>query len=134
MIPVKIAGLGYYLPERRVTNAELEARLHIPPNWIERATGVRERRYVTDETSAGMGAAAARMALEHAGMDLGKIDAIIGASTGPQQMIPCTAALVQRELGAPEGKSACFDLNATCLSFAFALHATAHLIASGAYR
>lgn len=134
MLPVTIAGLGYYLPERRVTNAELEERLHIPPNWIERATGVRARRYVTNETSAGMGAAAARMALAHAGLALSDLDAIIGASTGPQQTIPCTAALVQRELGAPEGKSACFDINATCLSFAFACHTAAHLIAAGAYQ
>jgi 3-oxoacyl-[acyl-carrier-protein] synthase-3 len=134
MLPVTIAGVGYYLPERRVTNAELEERLGIPPRWIERATGVQARRYVAGETSAVMGAAAARMALDHAGIALGEVDAIIGASTGPQQAIPCTAALVQRELGAPEGRSACFDMNATCLSFAFALHAAAHLIAGGAYR
>ena len=132
-LPIKIAGVGSYLPARRVTNAELGERLGIPPDWIERASGVCERRYVTDETSAGMGAAAARMALADAGMELGDIDVIIGASTGPQQAIPCTAALVQRELGAPEGKSACFDVNATCLSFLFALHNAAHLIAAGAY-
>ena len=59
MLPVHIAGLGFYLPKRRVDNAELEARLGIPAEWIERATGVRERRYATHETSAGMGAAAA---------------------------------------------------------------------------
>jgi 3-oxoacyl-[acyl-carrier-protein] synthase-3 len=134
MLPVKLAGLGCYLPERRVTNQELEERFDIPARWIERATGVRERRYVTHETSAGMGAAAARMALEAAGMDVGDLDAIIGASTGNQQAIPCTAALVQRELGAPEGVSACFDMNATCLSFLFALQAAAHLIAAGVYQ
>jgi 3-oxoacyl-[acyl-carrier-protein] synthase III len=132
-LPVKIAGVGSYLPERRVTNEEMGARLGIPAEWIERASGVRERRYVTDETSAGMGAAAARIALDDAGMDLDDIDVIIGASTGMQQAIPCTAALVQRELGAPEGRSACFDVNATCLSFLFALHNAAHLIAAGAY-
>ncbi|HEY7355466.1 MAG TPA: beta-ketoacyl-ACP synthase 3 [Ktedonobacterales bacterium] len=134
MLPIKIAGLGCYLPERRVTNAELEARFGFPARWIERATGVRERRYVTHETSAGMGAAAARVALEAAGMDVYDLDAIIGASTSNQQAIPCTAALVQRELGAPEGRSACFDVNATCLSFLFALQTAAHLVAAGVYQ
>lgn len=134
MLPVKIAGLGWYLPERRVTNDELAAQWGIKPEWIERASGVRERRYVTHETSAGMGAAAARQALSDAQLALDDIDLIIGASTGPQQTIPCTAAFVQRELGAPEGKSACFDLNATCLSFLFALQIAAHLVAIGTYR
>ena len=133
-LPVKIAGLGYYLPERRVTNVELEARLGIPSTWMERVSGVRERRYVTHETTVTMGVAAARMALTHAGMSVRDLDAIIGASTGPQQAIPCTAALLQRELDAPQGQSACFDVNATCLSFLFALHTAAHLVAAHVYR
>ncbi len=133
MLPVRIAGLGWYLPERRVTNAELAEQLNIPAEWIERATGVRERRYVTDETTLGMGAAAARKALVAAGMKVGELDAIICASSGPQQAIPCTAALMQRELDAPDGGSACFDINATCLSFLFALQTASHLIAAGVY-
>jgi hypothetical protein len=131
MLPIKIAGLGCYLPERRVTNAELEARYDVSANWIERATGVQERRYATHETSAGMGAAAARRALAAAALGVGDLDAIIGASTGPQQAIPCTAALVQRELHAPDGKSVCFDVNATCLSFMFGLQTAAQLVAAG---
>jgi 3-oxoacyl-[acyl-carrier-protein] synthase III len=134
MLPVKIAGLGWYLPQRRVTNAELAEQLSIPADWIERATGVRERRYVTDETTLGMGAAAARKALATADMDVSELDAIISASSGPQQAIPCTAALMQRELGAPDGASACFDVNATCLSFLFALQTAAHLISAEVYR
>ncbi|MEO8287534.1 MAG: beta-ketoacyl-ACP synthase 3 [Chloroflexota bacterium] len=134
MLPVKIAGLGYYLPERRVLNAELEERLHIPEGWIERVTGVRERRYVTNETSLGMATAASRSALEASGIPLEEIDLIVGASTAPHQSIPCTAALAQRELGAPDGGSACFDVNATCLSFLFALQTVSHLVAAGVYR
>src|SRR5947207_8747065 len=114
MLPVKLAGLGWYLPERRVTNKELEERLNIPPNWIERATGVHERRYATHENVVTMGAGAATMALNMAGRCVDEIDAIICASTSPQQAIPCTAALLQRELCVPEGTSACFDVNATC--------------------
>ncbi|QBD77914.1 beta-ketoacyl-ACP synthase 3 [Ktedonosporobacter rubrisoli] len=134
MLPVKIAGLGWYLPSQRVTNVDLEARLGIPAGWIERVTGVRERRYVTDETTVSMGAAAARMALEHAGLSIEDLDAIVMASTAPQQAIPCTAALLQRELNAPQGASACFDFNATCMSFLVALHTMAHLVAAGTYR
>lgn len=134
MLPVKIAGLGAYLPERAVSNQELAAQLGVSASWIERATGVHQRRYVTHETSAGMAAAAGRRALAAAGLDLADLDAIIGASTAPQQAIPCTAALVQRELGAPDGRSVCFDLNATCLSFLVALHTAAQLIAADVYR
>lgn len=134
MLPVKIAGLGWYLPERRVTNAELEERLKIPGGWIERVTGVRERRYVTGESTLSMAVAASNGALMSAGVPLDEVDVIIGASTGPHQLIPCTAALVQRELGAPEGRSACFDVNATCLSFLFALQTASHLVSAGAYR
>jgi 3-oxoacyl-[acyl-carrier-protein] synthase-3 len=133
MLAVKLAGLGWCLPGRQVTNAELEERLDIPANWIERATGVRERRYVSDETVLSMGASAARMALEDARLHVGDLDAIICASTTAHQAIPCTAALLQRELRAPEGASACFDVNATCLSFLVALQTTSHLVAAGVY-
>jgi 3-oxoacyl-[acyl-carrier-protein] synthase-3 len=135
MLPVKIAGLGYYLPARRVTNAELEVELGIPPGWVERRAGVCERRYAASgETAVGMAGSAARSALKSAGVKADHLDAIIGASSGPQQLIPCTAALVQREIGAPDGGSACFDVGATCLSFVVALHTAAHLIAAGVYR
>jgi 3-oxoacyl-[acyl-carrier-protein] synthase-3 len=133
-LPVKIAGLGWYLPERRVSSAELAQRLKVAPGVIERATGVLERRYASGETASGMGACAARMALEHAGVERSDLDAIIGASSAPQQCIPCTAALVQRELQAPEGRSLCFDINATCLSFLVALQTAAQFITAGVYR
>lgn len=134
MFPVKIAGVGAFLPQRRVTNRELEETLQLPMGWIERRTGVCERRYVAGETSAGMAAAAIQQALAMAGLEIGDIDLIIGASTAPQQAIPCTATFVQRALGAPDGGSVCFDINATCLSFLFALQTAAQLVAGGMYR
>jgi len=133
-LPVKIAGTGAYLPERRVSSAELEARLGLPTGWVERRTGVRERRWNAGETAAHQAAQAARQALDAAGIPPDDLDAIVAASSGPQQLIPCTAAFVQRELRAPEGRSLCFDVNATCLSFPVALHALAPLVALGAYR
>jgi 3-oxoacyl-[acyl-carrier-protein] synthase-3 len=133
-LAVKIAGLGKYLPKRIVSSAELEQQLGIPSGWVERTTGVQSRRYVNGETAAQMAAAAACEALDMAGLQPSDLDAIIGASASSQQVIPCTAAFVQRELGAPDGKSACFDVNATCLSFVFALQSAAHLIAGGVYK
>ncbi len=133
-IPVKIAGLGKYLPEKIVTSTELEARLGIPSGWVEKTTGVQSRRYVEHETVSEMATAAAREALSMAGLQPSDLDAIIGASAGVRQAIPCTAAFVQRELGAPDGKSACFDINATCLGFVFALQTAAHLITAGVYK
>jgi 3-oxoacyl-[acyl-carrier-protein] synthase-3 len=133
VLPVKIAGLGWYLPEQRVTNAALADRFGVQVNWIEKASGVCERRHATSETSAQMGALAAQQALQHAGMTVDDLELIVGASTSPQQAIPCTAVFVQRELGAAEGRTACYDVNATCLSFLFALHHVAHLVAAGTY-
>jgi 3-oxoacyl-[acyl-carrier-protein] synthase III len=134
MLPMKIAGLGHYLPECVVSSAELESRLNLTNGFIEQSAGIRERRFASHETSAGMAAAASRQALQRAGLDAAALDLIVGASTSPQQSIPCTAALVQRELAAPDGRSACFDVNATCLSFLFALHTVAPLVAMGTYR
>ncbi len=134
MLHVQIAGMGKYLPDHIVTSAALEEQLRLPAGWIERVAGVRERRYALSETSSGMAALACERALAAAGIDRGDIDLIVAASSGPQQLIPCTAALVQRALGAPDGRSACYDVSATCLSFLFALHQVAHFIAAGVYR
>lgn len=133
-LSVRIAGVGKYLPERIVSNAELEKRLELPEGWIARRTGVLERRYARHETSVFQAAQAAKQALEDASVSIMDIDAIIGASSVPQQAIPCTAALLQRELGAPDGMSACFDVSATCLGFLFALHQAALYIVSGFYK
>src|SRR5215213_6141760 len=100
MFRAKIAGLGWRLPERRVTSAELERELKLQAGWIERATGVTERRYVTTETTVSMATDAARMALANAGVHASELDLIISAATGPQQSIPCTAVFVQRALAA----------------------------------
>jgi 3-oxoacyl-[acyl-carrier-protein] synthase III len=132
-LAVRIAGLGSYLPERIVTNTELEVKFGLQPGWIAKRTGVLERRYATHETSVSQAVAASQIALERSGIQLEEIDAIIGANLA-QQTIPCTAALVQEALGAPDGSSACWDVNATCLSFVMALHSAALLIASGQYK
>jgi 3-oxoacyl-[acyl-carrier-protein] synthase-3 len=134
MLSVKIAGMGTYLPPYRVLNADLEKELALPTGWIERTTGVLERRRVQQETTAGMAALASRLAIEQAGIEGESIDLILGASAGPQQGIPCTASFVQQELGLPEGRSCCFDVNGTCMSFLLALDVAARFLITGAYR
>lgn len=130
----RIAGLGTYLPEKVVKNAELETTMGIPQGWIERVTGVLERRRAGTETTAQMAAAAVRDALNDAESDLDEVELIIGACTAPQQLIPCTAAFIQREMGAVEGRSACFDIGATCLSFLVALHTASLYIHLGHFK
>jgi 3-oxoacyl-[acyl-carrier-protein] synthase-3 len=131
---VKIAGIGKYLPENRVTSAELESRLQLQPGWIEHKTGVVERRHARGETQSQMGARAARAALEDARLQLSDVDLIICASGSPEQCIPCTAVLIQRELGAEAHGIPCFDVDSTCLSFLFGLEVAASFLASGVYR
>lgn len=133
-LPVRLLGSGSFLPERCVTNAELERELHLDAGWIERATGIRERRRGTDDSTISMAFAASTRALEAACTRADELDLIVGAASAPHQAVPCTAALLQRALEAPNGKSACFDVNSTCLSFLNALQVASHLVASGAHR
>ena len=134
MLAVQIAGLGVYLPERVVASRELEEQLHLTPGWIERATGVRERRRAGAETSVAMAALAGHRAIADAQLRPEQIDLVIHASASRRQLIPCTAAFVQREMGLPDGKSLCFDVDATCLSFLVALQVAAHFAAGTAHR
>jgi len=127
---VRIAAFGTYLPPEVITTSDLERRWGTPVGRVLRVTGVQERRYETTKTSAAMAAAAARHALATAGLSLADIDVLMGASAVPQQVLPCMASLIQRELEETEG-AFCFDVNATCLSFMAALHMAALLISSG---
>jgi 3-oxoacyl-[acyl-carrier-protein] synthase-3 len=133
-LPVRIAGLGTYLPRDTVVSTELEKELGVSEGWIERVTGVTERRRAHGETTAAMAAAAVREALADAGTELDEVDLFIGASTGRQQSIPCNAVFLQKELMATEGRSACFDVDATCLSFLFALRVASLYLHTGQCR
>lgn len=135
--PMKIAGIGRYLPDRVVTNAELEARFDLPCGWIGEKTGVRERRRADvggGETASFMGAGAAREALVDAGLEPGDIDLIINASGTPEQAIPDGGPLLQRALGLERSGIPSFTVHATCLSFLVALDVVSALIAAGSHR
>jgi 3-oxoacyl-[acyl-carrier-protein] synthase-3 len=133
-LALKIAGLGRYLPPRVVTNDELERRCGLPAGWIERKTGVRERRWVDAESNSAMGARAAEEAVADAGLRLADIDLIVNASGSQEQAIPDGGPLLQRELGLAGTGVACFSLHATCLGFVVALDLCAALLAAGRYR
>jgi 3-oxoacyl-[acyl-carrier-protein] synthase III len=134
-IPIRIAGIGRYLPKRVVSNHELESLLKLPPGWIECNNGVQSRHWAgEDETNSTMGAQAAREALADAGLALTDIDLIINASGSGEQAIPDTAALIQLQLGLGASGIPCMTLHTTCLSFVVALDVSASLLASGRYR
>jgi 3-oxoacyl-[acyl-carrier-protein] synthase-3 len=135
-LPLKIEGVGRYLPERVVTNDELERRCSLRSGWIEKWTGVEERRWADPgrETNAFMGARAAEGALAAAGRQLGEIDLILNASGTHQQVLPENAPFIQAELGPRARGIASMSINATCLSFVAALDTAASLLTTGRHR
>ncbi len=131
---IRILGTGLAVPERKVTDQEIERELELPVGWVRRTGGVETRHWVTTETAAQLGAAAARMALARAEVAASDLDLIISAGGTEQQPIPCTAVFVQRELGLGESGIPAFDIDATCLSFLMAFDVASQFIEAGRYR
>lgn len=114
-----IAGWGVAIPERRLTNADLEARVETSDQWIVERTGIRERRIAADdETTASLGATAAAAAIKKAGLTPTDIDLLVVATATPEQPIPHTGAFIGDRLGLRCGS---FDLNTGCSGFVYAL-------------
>ena len=125
-------GTGYHVPERVVTNHELSELIDTSDAWIVERTGIRERRWASEEdTGAGMALAASRDALEQAGMDAREIDAIVLATLSPDHFFPGTGVFLQRELGLP-GVPA-LDIRAQCTGFLYGLSVADAWIRSGQY-
>jgi 3-oxoacyl-[acyl-carrier-protein] synthase III len=133
-IPLKIIGLGRYLPSRIVHSAELETLCALPPGWVERRNGVRQRRWVGSETASFMAAEAAREALEEARLEPGELSLIINASGTAEQAIPDTGALLQRQLGLGSSGIPSMTVHNTCLSFISAMDVASNYLSSGRYR
>jgi 3-oxoacyl-[acyl-carrier-protein] synthase-3 len=129
----EIAGCGAYLPEKIVTNAELARRLDTSDDWIRQRTGIGERRIAADgELTSDLAVAAARRALERAGMSGRDLDLIVLATATPDHTFPATATKVQAQLGMKRG--AAFDVQAVCSGFIFALATATNAIRLGQAR
>ena len=129
---VSVAGWGVALPERRVSNDDLAARLDTSDEWIVERSGIRERRWAgPGETTGPLALAAARRALERAGRAPAEVDLIAVATTTPERPIPSTAALVAAGLGTTAGA---LDLNAACAGFVYGLTAVSSLLQAGVAR
>jgi 3-oxoacyl-[acyl-carrier-protein] synthase-3 len=127
---VEIAGTGRYLPERVLTNADLEKMVDTSDEWIQERTGIRERRIARDdEGAADMGAAAARKAMEKAGVEPGEIDILVVSTATPDRWLPSTACDLQALLGARNAMA--FDVVAACAGWLYALTIAEGYIAAG---
>lgn len=129
---VSIIGTGSYLPERVLTNADLEAMVETNDQWIVERTGIRERRIAAEgEFTSHLAAGAARSAMENAGVTAEEIDLIIVATITPDTFFPSTACHVQRLIGAKN--AACFDVNAACSGFLYSIEIAQQFIANHTY-
>lgn len=125
-----LTGVGSYLPEHVLTNAELARRVDTSDEWITERTGIRERRIAADDQrTSDLACEAAVKALEAAGREAKDIDLVIVATATPDLTFPATAARVQAELGVAQG--AAFDLQAVCSGFVFALATADNFLVRG---
>jgi len=128
-----VLGTGSALPEKVITNADLEKLVDTSDQWITERTGIRERRQAApNETTSMLSVQASRRALERSGLKARDLDLIICSTISPDMPLPSTAALIQRELGA----SGCcaFDLAAACSGFLFGMTVAEQFVRTGAAR
>jgi len=127
----RITGTGGYLPEKILTNADLEKLIDTTDDWIKERTGISQRHIAAEhETTCFMSVQAAKQAMEAANVTVDDIDLIILATTTPDRIFPSTACLVQKELGVSNGCAA-FDLQAVCTGFVYAVSVADKFIKSG---
>lgn len=127
----RISGTGSYLPERVLTNADLEKLVDTSDQWIQERTGIRERHLAADnQTTCDLAEPAARAAIEAAGLQSSDIDLIVVATTTPDKVFPSTACLLQQRLDIHG--CAAFDVQAVCTGFVYALGVAEKFIATGA--
>jgi 3-oxoacyl-[acyl-carrier-protein] synthase-3 len=132
-LSASIIGTGSYVPERVLSNADLEKMVETSDEWILTRTGIRERRIAAEgETTSDMAAKAAQAALENANVTAEEVDMIIVATITPDMFFPSTACFVQTRIGA--FKAVCFDVSAACSGFLYALEIARQFIGTGAMK
>lgn len=129
----KIAGVGHYVPERVVTNQDLEKLMDTSDEWIRERTGIQERRYFQEgvDTTSNMGAKASLKALEMAGLKPEDVDMIVFATLSPDYVFPGSGVLMQREMGLKEIPA--LDVRNQCSGFVYALSVADQFIKTGMY-
>src|SRR5438046_5062944 len=127
-----IISVGSYVPEKILTNTDLEKLVDTSDEWITTRTGIKERHLAgTNEFTSDMAASAARRALESGGITAEQVDLIIVATITPDMMFPATACLVQHKIGAR--RAAAFDIEAACSGFIYGLEIGQQFIMSRTY-
>jgi 3-oxoacyl-[acyl-carrier-protein] synthase-3 len=130
---VRMAGVGHYVPERVMTNADFEKILDTTDEWIVSRTGMHERHIARDdETTSDMGLAAARVAIERAGCSAADIGCVIVATVTPDYIFPATASVLAAKLGI--AGTAAFDIEIACSGFIYGLTVASSLIQAGVYK
>ena len=133
MIYAKIIGTGSYLPERVVTNQDLENIVDTNDEWIVSRTGIRERHYAADDQNASdLALIACQRAMQAAGVTAGDIDLIIVGTSTPDMVFPATACILQDKLGVKQGFA--FDIQAVCAGFVYGLATADKFIRSGSVK
>ena len=130
MTYARIAGIGSFLPEKVVTNQDLEKTMDTSDEWIRERTGIKRRHIAAEnETTSSMGVTAARRAMDMAGVGADEIDLIVVGTATPDKIFPATACIIQRQLGV--SGCAAFDVAAACSGFIYALDVANRYIQSG---
>ncbi|MEL6672504.1 MAG: beta-ketoacyl-ACP synthase III [Bacteroidota bacterium] len=132
----KIAGIGYYVPKNVVTNDDLAQRFDTSDEWIQERSGIKQRRYFTpgEDTVSNMGAKAALMACERAGISVEEIDFIIFGTLNPDYMFPGSGVLLQRDLGLADKGIPALDIRNQCSGFIYGLSIADQFIKTGMYK
>ncbi|MEZ3491227.1 MAG: ketoacyl-ACP synthase III [Lachnospiraceae bacterium] len=129
---IRITGTGSALPEKIVTNFDLQELVETSDEWIQKRTGIAQRRVSTGETVSTLAAEACKRALEMAGKTAAEVDLILVATCSPELLLPCCACQVQDLIGAADAVA--FDLNAACSGFLFALNTANAYLQTGIYK
>ncbi|MCA8977244.1 MAG: ketoacyl-ACP synthase III [Planctomycetes bacterium] len=133
LIPVGVAGLGKYVPDKRLSNHDLEKMVDTSDEWIVQRTGISERRVAAPEqVTSTMALLAAQQALDDAGMKAEELDLVICATVTGDQPFPATSCRIGFDLGAVNAGG--FDLSAACSGFVFGSQSATSMIASGQFR
>lgn len=132
-LSIKFLGTGFYVPEKIVTNEEYEGKFSLPPGWIERVTGIKERHICSEnEACSDLAIRAAKNALSNANISPEQVDLVILASVGPDYSSPPTAAIIQDRIGAKNAAS--LDIDVACMGYIWGLNLAASLINAGLHK